>query len=157
MVDGGEGEEGGGAPSSGRASLSRCDVRDTGRTGREWAGDSLSLSLSLFQEWPDESIFIMDQATENNVNILLLCDFSINLFKQPQAWNEITSLFGLDQLVESRNLVLRSLITFIPTINLMSQTSKWWNPATMIMLSSVTSQYNFKTRSMSEKAHNCHL
>ena len=72
-------------------------------------------------EWPDEFINMMDKVTENNENILLLGDFNINLFKLPHAWNNITSIVGLDQLAEeatigSQNLVLRSRIAFTPTI-----------------------------------------
>ena len=52
------------------------------------------------QEVSDELINMMDRVTENNENILLLGDFNINLFKHPPAWNNITSLFGLDHLVE---------------------------------------------------------
>ena len=52
------------------------------------------------QEWSDEFINMMDKVTENNENLLLLCDFNINLFTQTPAWNSITSLFGLDQLVK---------------------------------------------------------
>ena len=36
-------------------------------------------------EWHDEYINMMDKATENNINILLLSDFNINIFKQPPA------------------------------------------------------------------------
>ena len=57
------------------------------------------------QEWSDDFINMMDKVTENNENILLLGDFYINLFKPSSAWNDITSLFGLDQLVEEATKV----------------------------------------------------
>ena len=50
------------------------------------------------QERSDEFINMMDKVTENNESILLLGDFNINPFKQPPAWNNITSLFDLDKL-----------------------------------------------------------
>ena len=59
---------------------------------------------------------MMDKVTENNENILLLGDFNINLFKQPPAWNNITSLFGLDQLVEEATRVTKSGATLIDHI-----------------------------------------
>ena len=64
------------------------------------------------QEWSDEFINMM----ESNENILLLGDFNINLFKQPSAWNNITSLFGLDQLVEEVTRVMKSSATLIDHI-----------------------------------------
>ena len=51
--------------------------------------------------------------SENNENILLLGDFNINLFKQPPSWNNVTSLFGLDQLVEEATRVTKSSAAFI--------------------------------------------
>ena len=58
----------------------------------------------------------MDKATENNENILLLGDFNINLFKHLPAWNAITSLFGLDELVEETTRVTKSSATHIDHI-----------------------------------------
>ena len=57
------------------------------------------------QVWSDDFLNMTDKVTENNENILLLGDFNINIFKQPPAWNNITSLFGLDQLVEEATRV----------------------------------------------------
>ena len=68
------------------------------------------------QEWSDEFINMMDKVTENNKNILLLGDFNINLFKQPSAWNNIASLFGLDQLVEEATRVTKSSAMLIDHI-----------------------------------------
>ena len=68
------------------------------------------------QEWSDEFINMMDKVTENNENILFLGDFNIDLFKQPPAWNNITSLFGLDQLVEETTRVTKSCATLIDHI-----------------------------------------
>ena len=63
---------------------------------------------------------------ENKVNILLLGHFNNNPFKQPPAWNNITLLFGLDQVKEEATRVAKSsaaLIDHIYTHN-KSQTSE---------------------------------
>ena len=54
---------------------------------------------------------MMDKVTESNEHILLLGDFSIDLFKQPPAWNSTTALFGLKQLVEEATRVTKSSAT----------------------------------------------
>ena len=68
------------------------------------------------REWCDEFINMMDKVTENNEKKLLLGDFHINLLKQPPAWNSITTLFGLDQLVEEATTVMKSSATLIDYI-----------------------------------------
>ena len=59
---------------------------------------------------------MMDKVTECNVNILLLGDFNIDLFKQPPTWNTTTALFGLEQLVEEATRVTKSSATLIDHI-----------------------------------------
>ena len=71
---------------------------------------------ALSREWSDEFTNMMNKVAENNGNILLLGDFNINLFKQPPALNNITSLFGLDQLVEEATRVTKSSATLIDDI-----------------------------------------
>ena len=51
------------------------------------------------QVWRDVFINMMDKIMESNANISLTGDFNTDPFKQPPAWNRITSLFGLEQLV----------------------------------------------------------
>ena len=68
------------------------------------------------QGWPDDFISMMDKVTECNANILLLGDFNIDLFKQPPAWNNATTLFGLEQLVEEATRVTKSSATLIDHI-----------------------------------------
>ena len=65
------------------------------------------------QGWSDDSIKMMDKVTEGDANILLLNDFNIDLFKQPPAWNSITSIFGLERLVEEAVRVTKSSATLI--------------------------------------------
>ena len=65
------------------------------------------------QCWRDEFINMMDKVTESNVNILLLDDFIIDLFKQPLALTSITSLLGLEQLTEEATKSSATLIDHI--------------------------------------------
>ena len=59
---------------------------------------------------------MIDKVVENNENILLLGDYNTNLLKQPPAWNNITSLFGLDQLVEEATRATKPSATLIDHI-----------------------------------------
>ena len=69
----------------------------------------------------------MDKVTECTTNILLLGDFNIDLFKQPPAWNNTTTLFGLEQLVEEATRVTKSSATLIDHIytNNKQQVQTW--------------------------------
>ena len=58
----------------------------------------------------------MDKETESKANILLLGDFNIDLLKQPTAWNSITALYGLEQLVEKAIGATKSNATLIDHI-----------------------------------------
>ena len=60
---------------------------------------------------------MMYKVTESNANILLLVDFNFDLIKQPPAWNTITSLFGLEQLVEEATIVGKSIAILIDHIH----------------------------------------
>ena len=60
---------------------------------------------------------MMDKTTESNANILLLRDINIDLLKHPPAWNNSTSLFGLEQLVEEASKVAKSSATLIDHID----------------------------------------
>ena len=51
---------------------------------------------------------MMDKVTESNANILLLGDCNIDLFKQPPAWNSISPLFRLEQLLTEATRVTKS-------------------------------------------------
>ena len=68
------------------------------------------------QGWSDDSINMMDNVTGSNANILLSGDFNSDLFKQAPAWNSITSLFGLMQLVYEATRVTKSSATLIDYI-----------------------------------------
>ena len=54
---------------------------------------------------------MVDKETENNVDILLLGDFNIKLFKQLHVWDDIISLFGHDQIVQEATRVTESCAT----------------------------------------------
>ena len=51
---------------------------------------------------------MMDKVTESNAKIVILGEFNIDLIKQSHAWNSISSLFGLEQLVEETTRVTKS-------------------------------------------------
>ena len=74
-------------------------------------------NLASSQGWHDDFINMMDKVTDSNANILLLGDFNVDLFKQPPTWNSITSLFGLEQLVEEATRVTKSSATLTDHID----------------------------------------
>ena len=61
-------------------------------------------------------MIFLNMITESNANILLLADFNIDLLTLPPALNNITSPFGLDQLVEEATRVTKSSATLIDHI-----------------------------------------
>ena len=103
----------------------------------------------------------MHKVTECNANNLLLCDFTIDLFKQPPAWNNTTALFWLEQLVNQATRVTKSSATLTDHIytNNKQQVSKVKIVESGISDHSVIflSLVNKTSKTKPKRAHNHHI
>ena len=72
---------------------------------------------SITFAWYDEFVNMMDIINRNNEsNILLLCDFNLDLFKAQPSWASTISFLGLNQLVTQPTRVTKSTSTLLDHI-----------------------------------------
>ncbi len=69
-------------------------------------------------EWFDSFVCMLDKVStyKNNVDLLLLGDFNIDMLKQHSSWDSTLNLFGLTQLVSSPTRITETSSTLIDHI-----------------------------------------